>query len=75
MFDSYKAKLDNTQLKRKKCIGIRPIDSRLYFAMLCSPNYHLWSVLFVITCSRLVTCWLIMYSSVLNIHFQESYMY
>jgi hypothetical protein len=35
------------QLKRKTCIGIRPIDSRLYFVILCSPNYHLWSVLFV----------------------------
>jgi hypothetical protein len=59
------------QLKRKKYIDIRPIDSRLYFVILCSPNYHLWSVLFVITCSRLVTCWLFMYSSVLNIHCQE----
>jgi hypothetical protein len=32
------------------------IDSRLYFIISSSLIYHLWSVLFVITCSRLVLC-------------------
>jgi hypothetical protein len=34
------------------------LTSTLYFVMLRSPNYHLWSVLFVNTCRQLDTCWL-----------------